>query len=327
MDAQDRPPLITGSRAGDILLGDLGAFGGAFAAEGLGFLTLGILGADGELGLGERMIGSAVTELSDIPLWLSGSPDALALSVGGALLWGGEALSSAGYGVDSRSSNLLYWGKNNLTMYRAYDSYAAIRLRSGAWDNTDFRRYGLLDLVVAPLDYRNYAKPQPWIALGAGLGLTALYTLVATPDPWANAVWTTSRWFVANSETNAAGFVFSSLLYNTVASIYTGVGEEAAFRGFVHEELSTHLGKGWAMAIDTAAFLSMHLFTDLARHMEWDDILAHMLLVAGGNMIYDWAYDEGGLPLAVVCHAALDFAAFSFNDLVMGGAARGGSRR
>jgi hypothetical protein len=58
----------------------------------------------------------------------------------------------------------------------------------------------------------------------------------------------------------------------------------------------------WAMAIDSGAFIAMHFFTDLARGMEWDDIGAHMLVVACANLLFDWAYDEGGLTLAAAGH-------------------------
>lgn len=317
--------LLTGSRIGDILLADIGCFGGAFAGVGLNFLILGILGSDGDLSTGDQITGSVMTELSDIPLFLSGSPDALALSVGGAFLWGAEALADAGYGNYSRTANLLYWGKNDLTMYKAYDSYASLRLRSKAWNNSGFERRGFLELMAAPLNYRLYSRPQPWIALGAGIGLSALYALVFIPDPWAGAVWTTGEWYIDEIAVNPASFILNNLAYNSVSSVYTGVGEEAVFRGFLHEELSGYFGKEWAAAIDTTAFLIMHFFTDLARGMEWDDIGIHMLQVAAANLLLDWAYDEGGLPLSVTCHALWDFAAFVFNDLLTGGTVRQGT--
>jgi membrane protease YdiL (CAAX protease family) len=114
-------------------------------------------------------------------------------------------------------------------------------------------------------------------------------------------------------------FLLESIPTAAISAAYTGVGEEAVYRGFMHEELGVHLGKPWATAIDTGAFLAMHLFTDMARGMEWDAIAAHLLFVGGANLLLDWAYDEGGLPLAVTCHALTDFAAFVVQDLMYRG--------
>jgi membrane protease YdiL (CAAX protease family) len=313
---------ITGSRVCDIFLADIGGFGGGFAAVGLNFLMLGILGLDGDLSVGDHALGSAVTELSDIPLLLSGSPDGVGLSLGGAALWGAGSLANLGYGIDSRCADLLYWGKTDLTMYRAYDSYASLRLRSAAWDNSGFRRHGFLELMAAPFDYRIYGKPQPWIALAAGLGSSALMALAFSANPWEHAVWTTGSWYVGESPTNPAAFMLDNLAYSAVSSVHTGAGEEAVFRGFLHEELKTHFGEAWATVLDTSAFLTMHFFTDLVRGLDWGYIAAHMAVVAGAGLLNDWAYDVGGLPLAAACHALSDFAAFCFNFLTYGGVPR-----
>jgi membrane protease YdiL (CAAX protease family) len=77
----------------------------------------------------------------------------------------------------------------------------------------------------------------------------------------------------------------------------------------MHEELSLRLGsKETAMLIDTGVFALMHLITDIARGMSWDKILVHVGTVSLNNLIFDLAYDKGGLPLAVACHAAGNFA-------------------
>ncbi len=93
-------------------------------------------------------------------------------------------------------------------MYKAYDSYASFRLRSAAWDNTHFWRYGFLELMAAHLDPGVYAKPQTWIALGAGIGSCVL-TMLASPDPWQNAVWNTGEWFVGESLADPAAIILA----------------------------------------------------------------------------------------------------------------------
>jgi len=310
---------ITGSKVGDILWTDLGAFGGSFAAVGLNFLALGILSSDGELSVADSIIGSAMTELSDIPLFLSGSPDALSLSIGSAALLGGQALADSGYGVSSASASTVYWGKLDLTMYKSYNAYASMRLRSAAWDNTSFKKYGALELMAAPLDIRHYAKIQPWISIALGLGVTALTASIMLPgsEDWAG--WDTGRCYSGEEETTPGAFFLNTIADSALSAAYTGVGEESVYRGVLHEELKLRLGTTWAYVVDTSAFVSMHLFTDMARDMSWGSIGLHMIDVAGANLLFDWAYDEGGLPLAVTCHALWDFSAFLIQDALFCG--------
>ncbi len=318
-EAEETENYITGSKIGDILWTDLGAFGGSFAAVGLNFLALGILGADGEMSVADSIIGSAMTELSDIPLFLSGSPDALSLSIGSAALLGGQALADSGYGVSSIPASMVFWGKVDLTMHKSYNAYASMRLRSAAWDNTSFRKYGALELMAAPLDIRKYKKLQPWIAIAGGIGLTALTASVMQPESKDWAVWNTGRCYIGEEEEAPGAFFLNVIAGSALDAAYTGMGEESVYRGVMHEELKLRLGTPWAYAIDTGAFLSMHLFTDMARGDSWKQISAHLAMVAGANLLFDWAYDEGGLPLAVTCHALWDFSAFLIQDALFCG--------
>jgi membrane protease YdiL (CAAX protease family) len=324
-NAERGEEFVTGSRTGDILAADLGAFGGGFAAVGLNFLALWALGADGTTSPGDMALGSAVTELSDIPLFLSGSPDALALSAGSAALLGAEALADWGYQAGSRAQNYLYWGKIDLTMYKSYNAYASLRLKSDAWDNSSFNRCGALDLMTAPLDPKQYMKPQPWIALGMGLVSVAASTAVLRPELWNQAVWSTGRYYRGEEETTAGAFYLETAALSAIDAAYTGMGEESVYRGVMHEELAIRLGKTLAYGIDTGAFLAMHLFTDMARGYSWQEIGMHLGFVAAGNLLFDWAYDEGGLPLAVTCHALTDFAVFVFQSMLTEGVPRTGT--
>jgi hypothetical protein len=313
---------LSGSRMGDILTADLGLFGGGFAAVGLNFLGLGILGADGELSLTDRMLGSALTELSDIPLFLGGSPDAIALSAGGAALWAAESLSNSGYGADSMPSKHFYWGKNDLAMYKAYDSYASYRSRSAAWDNSKFNRWSFWELFGAALDPKELATPQ--VILGAAEGILAIVgtALITRDDPFGDSVFASGRCYEGGNETNATAFALDSIVNAFFSGAYTGVGEEAVFRGFLHEELSQRVGRGWATALDSAAFGAMHLVTDLVRQEDWRYIAFHVSSATLTNLLLDWAYDEGGLRRAVSSHAWSDITANLAYDCIFKGVAQ-----
>lgn len=321
LSAQTAPAAeyFTGSATGDVLAADIGGFGGAFAAVGLNFLFMGILGSDGDYTQEDQLIASSMTALSAVPLSLSGSPDALALSIAQAGVWGLEQAAGYGLGTYSIPANLLYWGKVDMTMYAAYDSYASFRLRSAAWDNAAFRRHGFLELMGAPFG-PEFATPQTLLAVGGGIASTLLFQLVNSPAPWDASPFATGKTYLGAAETDPLSYALATAGANFLSGCYTGVGEEAVYRGFLHEELKGWIGAEGATAVDTAAFLAMHLFTDLARGMRWESIATHLAFVAVGNLLFDWAYDSGGLRLAVSAHAWWDIAAFFMNALLNGGA-------
>ncbi len=311
---------FTGSAFWDVFAADLGGFGGAFAAVGLNFLVGAMLGADGAYTQEDHMIASSMTALSALPHFLSGSPDALAASAAQAGLWGLEQAAGYGLGTFSYPANLLYWAKIDMTMHSAYDAYASMRLRSTAWDNSSFKRYGFLELMGAPFG-PEFATPQTLLAIGGGLASVLLYQLVDAPEPWKTSPFSTGRTFLGDIEVSPIAFGFASIVANLVSGAYTGAGEEAVFRGFFREELTSWVGPGWATVIDTGAFLLMHLFTDMARGMKWESIAVHLAFVAAGNLLFDWAYDAGGLRLAASAHAWWDIAAFTASSLLYRGVA------
>jgi membrane protease YdiL (CAAX protease family) len=315
-------PLIflTGSKEGDILLADLGAFGGAFSAIGLNFGIMGLLGADGEYTFGDQLVASAMTELSDIPLALSGSADALPLSIAGGLLYGAESLASPEWGLYGRPAQLLYWAKLDLAMYKAYDAYANVRLRSPAWDNSSFKRRSFGELAAGTLDSKNLADGRLWIAVGLGCA-TVVAPYLIEPSRFSSAVWNSNQWYYQDQKVGPAGFALMTGLDSAIGSTFTGIGEESVFRGFFHEELGNVCGKELGTVIDTGAFALMHLVTDISRGtMSWSDIAIHVSSVTAMNLLLDWMYDEGGLPLSVAAHAWTDLFAGIFNGILTGGA-------
>ena len=321
LTAQVPAQYLTGSKLGDIALADGGGFLAAFAGEGLNFGMQALLSSDGRLSLADEMLASSMTELSGIPLALSGSPDSIGLSAFGAALWGAESLTNAAYGPYSLPSQWSFWAKNNLTMYRAYDAYASFRLRSPAWDNSGFKRYGYLDLAAASFDPKNLGSPYLWAGVGiASVGVALPYLLDSSK--LSKAVWSTGEFYIQDKKVDPAAFALAMGAYNVTGSIYTGIGEESAFRGFLHEELSSSLGRPWAMVVDTGAFALMHLLTDIIRgQMSKPEIAIHVLSVSASNIILDLAYDRGGLALASATHAWIDIFALGFSSLATGGAA------
>lgn len=181
---------------------------------------------------------------------------------------------------------------------------------------------GLQRLRELPLGFPRLRKTSRNHCSGPGprrRGVLLPYLL--QPSRLSSSVWSTGEFYIQDAKVGPGGFALAMGLYDVSASVYTGIGEEAAFRGFLHEELSSHLGRGWAMAINTGAFALMHLATDVLRgQMSRTEILVHVLSVSANNIFLDLAYNKGGLPLATALHSWIDIFAMSFSSLATGGA-------
>ncbi|MBN1241792.1 MAG: CPBP family intramembrane metalloprotease [Spirochaetales bacterium] len=309
---------VYGDAASDVLMADLVGFGLTFSTVGLNFLGSLALGADGDYGVGDQILSSSITELSSVNLFVAGSPDALALSLAGAALLGGEWIAAETAGLYSREQQWFYWAKNNLAMYKSYDAYAAIRERSSAWGDDGFGRLGALELLAQPFNPDRYAEPLLWGAVGVTLA-TVVGQWALSPEPGATSPFTTGEWYLGDEPSTPAGYWLSHSLYFLSGNALGALGEEGVYRGVLHEELSLALGSATATVLDSGLFAGMHLATDLARGLDWKQILVHVAGVTVNNVIFDLAYERGGLPAAVAAHAAANFAGNILASFLYGG--------
>ena len=305
--SQKEPEYLYGTKFNDIFMADFTGFGLTFAATGLNFGVGGLLGLDGTYTLEDQILASSMTNLASIPLHFSGSPDVLPMTAVTLALTGAEYLAGTEYGLYSREHQWFYWAGNNLAMYNAYDAYASTRLRSPAWDNSSFKRFSSWDLLKAPFDFNNLKEPVVWAAMGSSVLFTALNVWLIDPEVLRAAVWETGEWYLDERQMTPQGFWLEYIPYVASSNTIGAIGEEGVYRGVLHEELSCRLGEKWATVVDTGAFAAMHIITDICRGCSWQYTTLHALDVAGANLLFDWAYDKGGLPLSIAAHAWANF--------------------
>ena len=303
----DSSSYVFGDAAKDVLMADLVGFGLTFSTVGLNFLGSLALGADGKYGIRDQILSSSITELSSINLFVAGSPDAVALTLAGGALLGGEWIAAEAGGLYSRGQQWFYWAKNNLAMFKSYDAYAAIRERSMAWGDDGFTRRGALELLAQPFNPDRYAEPLLWGAVGVTLA-TVAGQWALSPEPSATSPFKTGEWYLGEERRSPAVYWLSHSLYFLSGNALGALGEEGVYRGVLHEELARALGGPTATLVDSGLFAGMHLATDLARGLDWKQILVHVAGVTVNNVIFDLAYERGGLPAAVAAHAAANFA-------------------
>lgn len=214
--------------------------------------------------------------------------------------------SSIGFRAGARSDSSLrsLWATSeelslHQAFYSAYASYRDARARGTAvsW-NDSWRPWTADELVLAPVQPRNLKHPIVFASLSAEGGLLGTlvglnYVVGAPLHP------TSSRSFARD------------LALGTVLAWDAGMTEEAFFRGFYYEELRLSLGKWPARVVDTTTFTLAHVPGELSQNVRASTIYLGLLTRAVGGLLFEMAYDEGGLPASVALHALWDVIAFT----------------
>jgi hypothetical protein len=125
-------------------------------------------------------------------------------------------------------------------LYSSYGAYRDGRERNNAGYRTPAPRESLGDLAVSPFRWEYLSRPTTFIPIGlqalAAFGSKGGYGIYRAPD-------------VSKADLQ---------IYNVTANEFTGVGEEAFFRGFLNNELSNRWGNGWGLAGSSAIFGLAH---------------------------------------------------------------------
>jgi hypothetical protein len=182
--------------------------------------------------------------------------------------------------------------------YAAWLSYRDARERasSPAW-NDDWRSWSTGELVFAPFSAKNYAHH----VTGAALSVEgALFGIVVA----GNALATNGR------PISSASSFARDVGLGVVAAWDAGVTEEAFFRGVLYEELRVSMPKWPARIIDMTVFTAAHVPGELAADESATLIGFGIFTRALGALLFEIAYDEGGLPASVTLHAVWDTVAF-----------------
>jgi membrane protease YdiL (CAAX protease family) len=109
-----------------------------------------------------------------------------------------------------------------------------------------------------------------------------------------------------------------------------GVGEEALFRGVIYEEIKTRTTPWAARLTDVLLFPLVHVPGDIYAGYPGGTIAFQFLWRAGMTLVFDAAYDQGGLPLSAAVHVWSDVLLLLVQWLVYGGvaeSARGSASR
>jgi hypothetical protein len=126
------------------------------------------------------------------------------------------------------------------SLYSSYGAYRDGRERNNAGYRTPAPKESLGDLAVSPFRWEYLSRPTTFIPIGlqalAAFGSKSGYGIYRALD-------------VSKADLQ---------IYNVTANEFTGVGEEAFFRGFLNNEFSNRWGNGWGLAGSSAIFGLAH---------------------------------------------------------------------
>jgi membrane protease YdiL (CAAX protease family) len=152
-------------------------------------------------------------------------------------------------------------------LYSSYAAYRDGRAKDPRGYRTPAPKESLGNLAVSPFRWDYLSRPTTFIPIGiqalAVFGSKHGYGIYRYPD-------------VSKDQLH---------LYNVTANEFTGVGEEAFFRGFLNNDLSDRWGNGWGLAGSSAIF-------GLAHTGQGDT--ANSLEAAAAGVYLGWVHQRNG---------------------------------
>ncbi len=212
-------------------------------------------------------------------------------------------------GARDQFSNLNpYWGLTDTLvlhhgLYAPYVAYRDARAEgsSDIWDDA-WRPYTADELIAAPFHWTNINHPVVWAGVSANAGITGIIV--------------GAQLGTKSSALASPAFIARNMAIGTVSSWDAGVTEDPLFRGFFYEELQLALGRWPARAIDMSLFTLAHVPGELGDSPVV--ILSGVADRAASGLLFEIAYDQGGLPESVAFHVLWDTASDLITALIAG---------
>ena len=201
--------------------------------------------------------------------------------------------------------------------YSTYEIYKDARANtiSGVYPQ-EWQAYGLGELFAASFAWENLLHPAFYIPVGISTVANVLSSLGSEL-----AIWKTGRAHIDGNEFPMSVAIPLVLGRNILHFTATAIGEEALYRGVIYEELKASFDPLLAKVCDMVLFPLIHVGGDLARGLTLDSMLGMFVTRAVSTLLFDYAYDVGGLPLSTAIHTWFNTVAFSLRWAASSGVA------
>lgn len=178
--------------------------------------------------------------------------------------------------------------------YSSYDNYASMRKQSNYADG--WRSYEKGELIKASFNKDILTRKFFWVTM---LTTTALTILDASSD---SSIWANDKAYIDDKEYDPLVALPIVFAVNTIKFTATAVGEEALFRGIIYEEMKYSWGSKKAKFADMILFPAVHVPGDISSNKDSDEVTGLFIIRALSTLLFDFAYDRGGLPLSIALH-------------------------
>ena len=231
-----------------------------------------------------------------------------------------------------RQGAALFFGAyQNLSQFSVYEVYKEFRLRVPPEEPyaRGFEPASFGQVLAGEFSIRNFSRPIVWIPTLVGPAVLAGYRLLAEKDA-SSAVWSTGSGYIGESRVDPWVGSLYILGRSIVAMSLVGIGEEALFRGVIYEEIKTRTTSRTARIVDMLLFPLVHVPVDIYAGYSPRTIVFQYVWRSGMTLVFDEAYDQGGLPLSAAVHMWSDVLLLLVQWLAYGGVpdseSTGGSR-
>ncbi len=199
--------------------------------------------------------------------------------------------------------------------YSTYDMYKINRNKAmpGLYPD-DWRGYGVKELSLASFKWENLSHPIFYIPVGL-----SLWGAVNTIKDSDCSIFKTKKAYIDGDEMSLGTSIPMVVGINMLNYIATAIGEEALYRGVIYEELKVSFGPRRAKLYDFFIFPAIHVPMDIAAGRKSDYIVEQFIIRGISTLLFDFAYDKGGLPLSVSLHTWFNMIGFTSRWIAEGG--------
>ncbi len=199
--------------------------------------------------------------------------------------------------------------------YSTYDMYKIARSRAkpGVYPD-EWRSYGVKELSLASFKWENISHPLFYIPVGLSL-LSAVYNVKDSDC----SIFKKNKAYIDGDEMPMGQALPMVIGINTLNYITTAIGEEALYRGVIYEELKVSFGSKRAKLFDFFIFPGIHVPMDIAAGRDAEYITKQFIIRGVSTLLFDFAYDKGGLPLSVALHTWFNLIGFTSRWMADGG--------
>jgi membrane protease YdiL (CAAX protease family) len=220
-----------------------------------------------------------------------------------AITYTGTGLTFLGLHLATREkpyiSRVPYYFYLNNEFYSTYEIYKTNRGKAGSSVYPeDWEPHNRKELLCAPFRTENLSHPLFYITILSETAIHILSSALGNED----AIWKTGEAYIDNEKVPIYQAVPAIFATNLITETAVAVGEEALFRGVIYEEFKQSLGSKPAKLIDMILFPALHIAGDLALERSSDEVIGNFILRSFTTLLFDLAYDRGGLPASTALH-------------------------